>query len=101
MSRDTLADILLEVATVLAEVERLDEASRKHTELLQQQAAEQRQWVKALAAWEANPAGEKPRRPSIQSPTVVDYGDVWERLSRLAPRYRKMLKQCKNGIVVL
>ena len=84
-------EVLTQVSQVLKEVQRLDAAQARLADESRQQAKEQREWARQMEQWNAGKLAERPRRPTIHQPVVVDYGDVWAQLSRLAPIVERAL----------
>ncbi len=76
--------ILSEVLTVLDEVARLDDA----------QKARARQWAElAKRARAGEDRATLDRERNLLASTVIDHGDVWERLLALRPKVRRVLKE--------
>lgn len=84
-------EVLRQVSQVLKEVQRLNAAQARLADESRQQAKEQREWARQMEQWNAGQLAERPRRPTIQQPVVVDYGDIWAQLSRLAPIVERAL----------
>lgn len=88
---ERLRAALTKVAAVLTELERLDALQERLSKERSAQAKEQREWARQMDKWNAGEIEERPQRPAIQQPHVVDYGDVMVQFQRLAPIVRQAL----------
>ena len=86
-------EALKQVSQVLKEIQRLDAMQERLTKESEEQAKKQRMWAKEMEQWKAGQLTQKPRRPEIHQPQVVDYGDVWTQLSRLGPIVERAIAQ--------